>query len=167
MSALNLLLDNLDPLAQLLLQALLRTLWQGMLIAGLVWLLLRIFKQASATTRHAVWLASLMIISALPFIAIATSKNVMPAASQQVQPQRPLADLTPAVIPPVTYSQNSVEQISEQPLSNFAKQQPSAPVFADLDQIVSLKEARKPVTDRKSTRLNSSHLKLSRMPSSA
>lgn len=162
MSALNLLLENLDPLAQLLLQALLRTLWQGMLIAGLVWLLLRIFKQASATTRHAVWLASLMIISALPFIAIATSKNVTQPVSQQVQPPRLLADLTPSAIPPVTYPQNSIEQISEQPSLNLAKQQPSSPVFADLDQIVSLKEARKPVTLRESA--SASHIAIKQTP---
>ncbi|MBS1787443.1 MAG: HEAT repeat domain-containing protein [Acidobacteria bacterium] len=154
MSALNLLLDNLDPLAELLLQALLRTLWQGMLIAGLVWLLLRIFKQASATTRHAVWLASLMIISALPFIAIATSKNVTPTVLQQAQSQRPLADLTPTAIPPVTYPQNSVGQIGEQPLPGLAKQQPPARVFADLDQIVLLKEARKTVTLSESASAN-------------
>ena len=147
MSALNLLLENLDPLAQLLLQALLRTLWQGMLIAGLVWLLLRIFKQASATTRHAVWLASLLIISALPFIAIATSKNVTPQPSQQTQLQRPVAsNLMPSAIPPVTYPQNSVEQISEQPLSSLAKKQTSARTFTDFEQAVALEEARKTVT---------------------
>ncbi len=147
MSALNLLFDNLDPLAQLLLQALLRTLWQGMLIAGLVWLLLRIFKQASATTRHAVWLASLMIISALPFIAIATSKNVAPQPSQQVQLQRPMvSNLMPSAIPPVTYPQNSVEQISEQPLPSLAKKQSSARTFTDLEQAVALEDARKTVT---------------------
>ncbi len=152
MSALNLLFDNLDPLAQLLLQALLRTLWQGMLIAGLVWLLLRVFKQASATTRHAVWLASLLIISALPFIAIATSKNVTPQSSQQAQLQRPVAsNLMPSAIPPVTYPQNGFqlnpgEQVSEQPLPNLANKQTPARAFADVEQAVVLEEARKIVT---------------------
>lgn len=147
MSAFNLLLENLDPLAQLLLQALLRTLWQGMLIAGLVWILLRIFKQVSATTRHAVWLASLLIISALPFIAIATSKNVTPQTSAPTQLQRPVAsNLMPSAIPPVTYPQNSVEQISEQFLPSSAKKQISVRTFTDLEQAVVLEEARKTVT---------------------
>jgi hypothetical protein len=42
MRTLNLLLENLDPLAQLLLQAFFRTLWQGILIVALVWLLGRL-----------------------------------------------------------------------------------------------------------------------------
>jgi beta-lactamase regulating signal transducer with metallopeptidase domain len=75
MGTFNLLLENLDPLAQLLLQAFFRSLWLGMMIAALAWLLLRVFKRASATTRHAVWLASLLIIAALPFIAIATRRD--------------------------------------------------------------------------------------------
>lgn len=69
------LMENLDPLARLLLQALLNTLWQGLLIAALVWLLLRALKRASATTRHAVWLVSLLTIGALPFIALATQRD--------------------------------------------------------------------------------------------
>jgi beta-lactamase regulating signal transducer with metallopeptidase domain len=79
MSKLDLLLENLDPLAQLLLQAFARTLWQGLLVVALVWTLLRVFKNISATTRHAVWLASLLIIAALPFIAIATKQTVSPS----------------------------------------------------------------------------------------
>ncbi len=156
MSMLNLLLENLDPLAQLLLQALLRTLWQGMLISGLVWLLLRIFKQASATTRHAVWLASLLMISVLPFVAIATSKNLTPQVAQQVQVQKPAARLMSSELPPVTHPQNRVEQVSEQPLPSTSRQQSSLRAFADLDQIVAMEEARKPVTLSESA--NASHL---------
>lgn len=155
MSTLNLLLENLDPLAQLLLQALLRTLWQGMLIAGLVWLLLRIFKQASATTRHAVWLASLLMISALPFIAIATSKNLTPQVAQQVQVQKPLARLMSSELPPVTYPQNSVEQVSEERLLSLAKKPGLARTFKDIDQSAVLEEARKMVTLSESA--NASH----------
>ncbi len=102
MSIFNLLLENLDPLSQLLLQALFKTLWQGLLITALVWLLLRLFKQASATTRHAVWLASLLMIAALPLIAIATRRDAqLPnATASNVQPQR--IGSRPIALPQVT-----------------------------------------------------------------
>ena len=69
----NLLLESLDPLARLILQALLNCLWQGLLIAALVWLLLRVIGQVSATTRHAVWLVSLVTIGLLPALALTFS----------------------------------------------------------------------------------------------
>jgi len=61
-------LDFSGPLARLLLQGLLNSLWQGALVVGLAWLLLRAAGRASAATRHAVWLVSLMAIGALPFL---------------------------------------------------------------------------------------------------
>ncbi|MEK7832924.1 MAG: hypothetical protein AAB401_17680, partial [Acidobacteriota bacterium] len=153
MSALNLLLENLDPLAQLLLQALFRTLWQGVLIAALIWLLLRVFKQASATTRHAIWLAGLLIISALPLVAIATSRQVKSPTPPQAQTQRPMAGLMPltlSAIPPVTYPQNSVELLVERPLpksaEKLAEKQIPPRSFDDIDRLAAVEEARKVVT---------------------
>ncbi|MGH9938095.1 MAG: M56 family metallopeptidase, partial [Blastocatellia bacterium] len=77
-------IESFDSLARLLFEALLNTLWQGMLIAALVWMLLRLTKRASATTRHAVWLVTLLTIGALPPIAmvaaVAGNRDV-PAAS--------------------------------------------------------------------------------------
>ncbi len=104
MSALNLLLENLDPLAQLLLQALFKTLWQGLLIAALAWMSLKIFKGASATTRHAVWLVSLLVIGALPFVAIATKRTVANQA-YSVQPIGQTETMNPASLPPVATTQ--------------------------------------------------------------
>ncbi|MGH9852244.1 MAG: hypothetical protein ACREBD_20595, partial [Blastocatellia bacterium] len=80
-------IENLDPLARLLLEAMLNTLWQGTMIAALVWLSLRFAKRASATTRHAVWLVTLLTIGALPFAAIVGKRNISPADST-VQPAR-------------------------------------------------------------------------------
>jgi beta-lactamase regulating signal transducer with metallopeptidase domain len=68
-------IENLDTLARLLLEALLNTLWQGMLIAVLVWLLLRLVNRLSATTRHAVWLVTLLTIGALPLLAVVTNRS--------------------------------------------------------------------------------------------
>lgn len=88
-------IESLDPLARLLLEAMLNTLWQGTMIAALVWLSLRFAKRASATTRHAVWLVTLLTIGALPFAAIAAKRNVSPAGST-VQPAK-RATTAPAV----------------------------------------------------------------------
>lgn len=77
----NLLLETLDPLARLILQALLNSLWQGLLIVALVWLLLRVIGQASATTRHAVWLVSLLTIGLLPALALTFSQKSQPSSS--------------------------------------------------------------------------------------
>ncbi|HEV2666046.1 MAG TPA: M56 family metallopeptidase, partial [Blastocatellia bacterium] len=68
-------IENFDSLARLLLEALLNTLWQGMLIAVLVWLLLRLVNRVSATTRHAVWLVTLLTIGALPLLAVLANRN--------------------------------------------------------------------------------------------
>jgi beta-lactamase regulating signal transducer with metallopeptidase domain len=68
-------IENLDTLARLLLEALLNTLWQGMLIAVLVWLLLRLVNRLSATTRHAVWLVTLLTIGALPLLAVVANRS--------------------------------------------------------------------------------------------
>jgi beta-lactamase regulating signal transducer with metallopeptidase domain len=77
----NLLLETLDPLARLILQALLNSLWQGLLIVALVWLLLRVIGQVSATTRHAVWLVSLLTIGLLPALALTFSQRPQPSSS--------------------------------------------------------------------------------------
>jgi beta-lactamase regulating signal transducer with metallopeptidase domain len=64
--------EFLDRLARPVLEALLNSLWQGLLIAALVWVLLRMMRTASATTRHAVWMTALLAISALPLISLAS-----------------------------------------------------------------------------------------------
>jgi beta-lactamase regulating signal transducer with metallopeptidase domain len=66
----NSVLETLDPLARLLVQALLNSVWQGVLIAALVWLLLRMIGRVSATTRHALWLVSLLTIGFLPLLGL-------------------------------------------------------------------------------------------------
>ena len=65
-----LLVNHFETVAHSLLQALLNSFWQGMIIAALVWILLRVIKRASATTRHALWLVSLLTIGILPLITI-------------------------------------------------------------------------------------------------
>ena len=171
MRTLNLLLENLDPLAQLLLQAFFRTLWQGILIVALVWLLLRVFKQVSATTRHAVWLASLLMIAALPFIAIATKRTVSRSTvetqnlaslrgTQSAAGTQNLASLRgtqsaagtqnlatlpgskSTTIPPVTIPQNVVE-LSPPPVQTKSD---SPRIVTDYDRAATLEEIRRIVS---------------------
>ncbi|MDX2041448.1 MAG: M56 family metallopeptidase [Acidobacteriota bacterium] len=145
MSTLNLLLENLDPLAQLLLQAFFRTLWQGILIVTLVWLLLRVFKHISATTRHAVWLASLLMIAALPFVAIATKRTATTAAlpqPQKTQIQQPTISFQPPTIPPVAVPQNVVELAPP----SVQTKQASPRIVADYDRAATLEEIRRIVS---------------------
>jgi hypothetical protein len=91
-------IENFDSLARLLLEALLNTLWQGTLIAVLVWLLLRFVKRVSATTRHAVWLVTLLTIGALPILAVVAKRNYPapgPATPVKVAPPPSLQTSTP------------------------------------------------------------------------
>jgi len=96
-------IENFDSLARLLLEALLNTLWQGMLITVLVWLLLRLVNRASATTRHAVWLVTLLTIGALPLLAVVANRNDMgtdPATPVKHESPRPAVQTaTPAIQP--------------------------------------------------------------------
>ena len=96
-------IENFDSLARLLLEALLNTLWQGMLIAALVWMLLRLTKRASATTRHAVWLVTLLTIGALPPIAmvaaVAGNRNVPEASPASPVKQETVRPATQTATP--------------------------------------------------------------------
>jgi beta-lactamase regulating signal transducer with metallopeptidase domain/HEAT repeat protein len=95
-------IENFDSLARLLLEALLNTLWQGTLIAVLVWLLLRFVKRVSATTRHAVWLVTLLTIGALPILAVVAKRNYPapgPATPVKVAPPPSLQTSTPTRAP--------------------------------------------------------------------
>src|SRR5262245_20882416 len=90
-------IENFDSLARLLLEALLNTLWQGMLIAVLVWLLLRLVNRLSATTRHAVWLLTLLTIGALPLFAVIAKRNdpaTHPATIVRHEQSKPAVQVT-------------------------------------------------------------------------
>jgi len=73
-------LENYDPLARLLLQVLLNSLWQGALIVVLVLCLFRVLGRVSATTRHAIWFVGLLAIAALPLLPASAQKITLPAA---------------------------------------------------------------------------------------
>ncbi len=95
----NSVLETLDPLARLAVQALLNSLWQGLLIAALVWVLLRALGRVSATTRHALWLVSLLTIGLLPLAGL-----LIPQQSAISLPKKELELRAPAMmaqLPPI------------------------------------------------------------------
>jgi beta-lactamase regulating signal transducer with metallopeptidase domain len=105
-------IENFDSLARLLLEALLNTLWQGTLIAVLVWLLLRFVKRVSATTRHAVWLVTLLTIGALPILAVVAKRNY-PAPG----PATPVKGAPPPAVQTSTPTRAPEAQRSSDPFS--------------------------------------------------
>jgi len=62
--------DLTNPLAGAVLQSLINTLWQGTLLAGLGWCLLRALRHTNATTRYTLWFATLAAVLLLPLLAL-------------------------------------------------------------------------------------------------
>lgn len=60
---------DLQTMAQLLTGRLLNTAVEGVVLAGLVWLLLRLMGRQNSGTRFAIWFSTLLAIVALPLIA--------------------------------------------------------------------------------------------------
>src|SRR5438105_1272679 len=83
-------LENYDLLSRLLLQALINNLWQGALIVACVTSLFRLVGRVSATTRHAIWLVSLLTIALLPFLPASTQKFTMPIPAAKVSEAYPI-----------------------------------------------------------------------------
>ncbi len=111
--------EHYDLLARLLLQSLLNSLWQGTTIVILVWLLLRLIGRVSATTRHAIWLVSLLAIGVLPFLP------VLPATT----PQAPSLAASSAKIkgqeatPPELVLRSAIATENQQSASHSSEQQ--------------------------------------------
>ncbi len=109
--------EYLDQLARPLLEALLNSLWQGMLIAALVWVLLRMMRTASATTRHAVWMTGLLAISTLPIISLMVDRGGV--AKETIRAPNPALAIARSFQPPVTLDFNQLD--SKPPLAIAAE----------------------------------------------
>ena len=60
---------DLQSLAQLFTGRLLNTAAEGIVLAGLVWVLLRLIGRQNSGTRFAIWFSALLAIVALPFLS--------------------------------------------------------------------------------------------------
>jgi TonB family protein len=70
--------------------AVLTSLWQGVLIAGAVWLVLRSLHGLGAATRHAIWLSALVALLVVPIVTVALSVR-QPAPPRTATAARALA----------------------------------------------------------------------------
>jgi Zn-dependent protease with chaperone function len=87
-------LDAFDPAVRFILQALLNTLWPGMLVVGMAWLSLQTLGRTSAASRHAIWLISLFVICALPFLPTGSARLAIPTSTVAPPLARLAATLT-------------------------------------------------------------------------
>ena len=78
-------LPDLQTLAQVFTGRLLNTAAEGVVLAGLVWVLLRLIGRQNSGTRFAIWFSALLAIVALPFSAgsgfVAAHSRALPPAS--------------------------------------------------------------------------------------
>jgi bla regulator protein blaR1 len=78
----NILFGMPDSVPRIAAEAFLNSIWQSVVLAFFVWLLLLAFKRANATTKYGVWLATLLAIVCLPFLNALTSMRA--AATKDV-----------------------------------------------------------------------------------
>src|ERR1700731_1534603 len=60
---------HLQTVAQIFVGGFLNTAVEGLALAGLIWLLLRVVGQQNSSTRFAVWFSALFGIAVLPFVS--------------------------------------------------------------------------------------------------
>jgi beta-lactamase regulating signal transducer with metallopeptidase domain len=102
------LFELLDSVSRVAVEALLNSLWQGAVLAFLIWLLLKLFKQANATTRYGIWLATLLAVACLPFLNALASLRAPSTASLVLSSSLPLEPTTPLPITPIESLQTPV-----------------------------------------------------------
>lgn len=115
-------LDTLDFTASVVVTAFVNGLWQGLLLLGLVWCLLRIFearRRLNATTRYAVWSVTLAVLAGLPVGAglIAALPADAPTPPVRVEAARPLPEgaAAPALAesPPAAFGEDASPVLEE------------------------------------------------------
>ena len=72
--------EGFDTLARIVAEAVLNGLWQGLALTALVWIGLRFTPRTGAATRFGIWLSTLGVVLALPFVRLAAGSLEQPAA---------------------------------------------------------------------------------------
>ena len=114
-------LESFDLLSRVILQALLNSLWPGLVFIGIVWLTMRLTGRANAATRHAIWLVSLIAVAVLPFLPASSQRRIVP--SLPLAP--PLERLMTALNSPTT---SFAPVVSVAPVADVTPVAPVAPV---------------------------------------
>ncbi|MGA2537619.1 MAG: hypothetical protein ABSF53_16495, partial [Terracidiphilus sp.] len=63
-------LEFLNALSAAGLMAVINTLWQAIVVAAVMWLILRLMPRVNAATRHAVWWAVLALVVLMPLTTL-------------------------------------------------------------------------------------------------
>lgn len=127
-----------DLLARLLAQVLLNSLWQGALIVALVLLLLRLLRHLSATTRHAVWLLTLLAVAALPLLTATLPRRTSPAALPATEAVVSISTTPAALISAAddnqhsTFSKQAAPRTGDLVLSRALQAEQNLPTVADV-----------------------------------
>ncbi len=100
-------------------EAMFNSLWQGVLLVALVWLVLRAFPRLNAATRYAAWYVTLLSLAIMPFF---TGRFAGVDTAGTPEPERVLASSRPHEVSPPTH----VEQVSATP-ATFTQPRRSAP----------------------------------------
>ncbi|HTD34612.1 MAG TPA: M56 family metallopeptidase [Candidatus Elarobacter sp.] len=94
-------------------------LWQGVLIAGAVWLVLRSLRGLGAATRHAVWLCALVALLVVPVVTAALTAR-QPAPSRSATPPGELAAAPAHRVAPVDHAVITTHRRAIAPASRAA-----------------------------------------------
>lgn len=106
--AVNILFGVPESVPRIAAESLLNSIWQSAVLAFLIWLLLVLFRRASARVKHAVWSATLLAIVCLPFLNALTSLRATATKDVALTDNRPLEISTPAPAAPRNSLQSPV-----------------------------------------------------------
>jgi beta-lactamase regulating signal transducer with metallopeptidase domain len=88
--------DSFIAIATAWSEALLNSVWQGVLLVLLVWLVLRVFRSINAATRQMIWLSSLVALAVLPLVSGRFAELTVPPAYSSAPPETMSVDKRPS-----------------------------------------------------------------------
>jgi uncharacterized protein YjbI with pentapeptide repeats/beta-lactamase regulating signal transducer with metallopeptidase domain len=122
-------LASLEPVARLVVATLVNGLWQGVLIAGAVWLILRAFPRVNASTRYAAWSLALLAVVIVPIVTtLPRVSSVLPQSSGRSV----AANLPKRLDAKGTYPTSAYHALASRPASAQAAPSPVLPQPAHL-----------------------------------
>jgi hypothetical protein len=142
----SILFRQLDVTPRLIAEALLNSIWQGVLLAFIIWLLVRLGgRKANAATRYSIWSATLLAVVCLPFLnAFSSSRTGETANLSSNSSRRSEFSSTPSVAAPaslelpvmnstrVMNSTNAVQRASEFDGGEGVTASTDAPLISEL-----------------------------------
>ena len=100
-------LEFLNTFSAAWLMAVLNTLWQGLAVAAVMWIVLRMMPRVNAATRHAVWWAVLALVVFMPLTILLPRRAPVPSAAVPTEKQIQTRALPAAAKPLAVSSMNA------------------------------------------------------------